>query len=148
MTNAIIPSWEPVVGFEGVYEVSDQGGVRSIDRIIARYSDFHGHFQQFRRGILLTNHVDRYGYYYVHLRNAEQSLDVKLKVHKLVAQSFIGLCPEDKDQINHLDCDKQNNHVDNLEWVNASENQRHSYENGTHTLCLHRCPKTGQNTGQ
>ncbi len=154
MTFPIItPIWKSVVGLEEYYAVSDTGLVRSKDRIVIAgdytmkngvYRPLHEHTYAGKR---LTPQLDKYGYYKVHLRLAEKGINIYPMVHKIVAKAFLGLCPEDKSQINHKDSNKLNNHVDNLEWCTHSENHKHSYRNGTHALNLHRCPITGQNGG-
>jgi len=154
MTFPIItPIWKPVVGFESFYSVSDTGLVFSKGRTVTSgdYTMKNGVYRPLHkrsyRPRIMTQRIDRYGYYHVHLRIGELGINRTPLVHRLVADAFIGLCPEDKSQINHKDSDKTNNHVDNLEWVTNSENHQHSYKNGTHALNLYRCPKTGRNMG-
>ena len=150
MTSDIIPRWLPVVGLEDFYEVSDIGLVKSkgrkinVESCLMKNGVFRpAHVRSYPRKIMVQK-IDRYGYNHVHLRVSEIGINFTPTVHKLVAQAFIGRCPNVKNQINHKDSDKTNNHPDNLEWCNGSENQSHSYANGTHTLNLHRCPKTGR----
>src|SRR5690606_1521329 len=75
--------------------------------------------------IMKTN-IDRYGYEKISLKKLPQKHNT---VHRLVANHFIEN-PEQKPQVNHKDGNKLNNHVDNLEWVTAHENIRHSIEKG------------------
>lgn len=56
--------------------------------------------------------------------------DKKFFIHRLVLQTFKPVEDMDKLQVNHIDGDKQNNHVDNLEWCTQSENQKHAYKHG------------------
>ena len=108
--------WKPVVGFEGLYEVSNLGNVKSIER--------NG---TVKCGRHMSKILDNYGYYMCRLRNKNI---VKLpKIHRLVAQAFIDN-PENKPQVNHKDGNKLNNCVDNLEWVTSRENIIHAVENG------------------
>ena len=142
MTKSIISElWKSVVGYEGFYEVSNHGNVRSVDRIIEKNNAF-GYAPQPRKGKMMVCPIDMYGYKNIGFRNG--GAKKMFKVHTLVAVAFIGKCPDDCNQINHKDSDKLNNTVDNLEWCDGKHNQRHSYQNGTHTLNLHRCPDTGR----
>ena len=128
----MIEEWRPVVGYEGLYEVSNTGRVRSLDRYDSRNC--------FRKGKVLSLFKDRYGYLSVVL-----SCNGKYKtttVHRLVAQAFI-LNPDNLPQVNHRDEDKINNNVENLEWCTAKYNNTYGtrqdrvrnsrIKNGTYT---------------
>lgn len=115
--------WKPVVGFEGcyegTYEISSLGRVRSIDRVLAS-----GNFAKGRmRSILLDNR----GYPVVGLY--KEGKGNQRKVHRLAALAFVPN-PENKPAVNHRDGNKQNNNVENLEWVTNRENTNHAYLNG------------------
>ena len=75
----------------------------------------------------MAQQVDQYGYRYIVLRQGKRSTPKRKKylVHRLVATLFIDN-PDALPQVNHLDGNKQNNTVDNLEWADASRNQTHS----------------------
>lgn len=75
----------------------------------------------------LKNQTDRYGYYYVHLQT--KGKEKKYKIHRLVALAYIPN-PENKPQVNHIDGNKLNNSVSNLEWVTAKENTEHAWKTG------------------
>ena len=109
-------NWKPVVGYEGLYEVSDQGRVRSVDRITRDGRRWKGR-------VLSTNKVST-GY----LR-AVLSVDGKYNhvyVHRLVADAFVPN-PQGKLEVNHKDGNKKNNVASNLEWVTHSENGLHAF---------------------
>ena len=108
--------WRPVKGYEGLYEVSDEGDVRSLDK-----RDRRGHFH---KGRMLKKVPIGSGY-------TASCLCVDGKVdkaynHRLVAEAFIPN-PDGKPEVNHKDGDKKNNVVENLEWVTHSENGKHSF---------------------
>lgn len=110
--------WRDIAGYEGYYQVSNLGRVRSLDRYVP-----HKTFgQQFRKGGLMATHITNAGYISVNLckNNKYKSFDI----HRLVALAFIG-CGGSEMEVNHKDENKQNNIVDNLEWVTKSQNNRY-----------------------
>lgn len=117
--------WKNIAGFDG-YQVSSNGKVKSIERLIKGYGT---RIKRQKERILVSvpNHS---GYHRLSLRRNNKSTNVS--VHRLVAESFI-VNPENKPEVNHIDGDKSNNNVLNLEWCTSSENQKHSYVSGLHS---------------
>lgn len=114
--------WKPIVGFEGFYEVSNLGRVRSIDRIT---TDSLGR-SYFTKGVILKWTSNRGGYPIVGL-----SLHGKYysrTIHRLVAEAFIGN-PNNLPSINHKDEDKTNNRVENLEFCTVKYNNNYGIHN-------------------
>ena len=107
--------WKGVAGYEGVYQVSNLGRVRSVDRLV-KYSDGRKYTY---KGKIIKPTCDKGGYTTVNLyKNGK----VKGKyIHRLVAEAFI---PSHNNylEINHKDEDKTNNHVANLEWCTREYN--------------------------
>lgn len=106
--------WRKIEGFEK-YEVSNLGRVRSLN------------YRKTKETKILKLCKDKYGYLRVGL-----SKDGKMynkSIHRLVATAFISN-PGEKEQVNHIDGNKQNNVVKNLEWCSNTENQRHAWRTG------------------
>lgn len=110
--------WEPVKGYEGMYEVSNQGRVRSLDRIV---KGNWGNERTFP-GKILKLETTYQGYKRVRLSKDGKSK--RFTAHRLVAETFIGKYPEGC-VINHIDENKSNNQVENLEYVTQKENINH-----------------------
>lgn len=112
------------VDFTGCYEVSNKGGVRALDRIIMRKNGR----KQIKDGHIMRQYDDGHGYMKVFLKKNGKMKSPK--VHQLVALRFIpNPDTEHKTQVNHIDEDKTNNCVENLEWVTPSENVNHGTRN-------------------
>lgn len=110
--------WKSIEGYEGYYEVSNYGRVRSVDRTLT-YSN--GYLAK-HKGRILKGETDKKGYKRVRLSKNDKTK--KFQVHRLVAMAFIPN-PENKKFVNHIDENSSNNRLDNLEWVTGSENMRH-----------------------
>lgn len=112
--------WKDVPGFEGLYQVSHVGNVRSVTRTITR-SDGRVYVKQ---GKLLKSFVTNKGYEYVMLNDAQHKQHLKT-VHRLVAQAFIPN-PNSLPIVNHKDENKLNNDASNLEWCTQSYNMTYN----------------------
>lgn len=117
--------WLPVPEYEGLYEVSDHGRVRSVDRVVRRSNDTFS----MRRGKVLSPKVNTRGRLQVGLsRDGNRSLR---QVHRLVLEAFVGPQPTGH-QACHYDDDPLNNVLSNLRWDTMSSNQRDSVRNLKH----------------
>lgn len=115
--------WRPIKGYEGFYEVSSLGRVRSLDRVVKCKN---GNCQKFF-GKIMKPRTNKDGYLTVALsmNNKQKSK----QIHRLVAITFLPN-PKKLPQVNHRDCNKQNNYVDNLEWCSCQENIQHALKTG------------------
>lgn len=113
----------PVVGFEGLYEVSDQGQVRSLDRVVLR----RGHAMR-QRGCLLKPGATKAGYpLVVPCKNGKPRSQY---VHHLVLKAFAGPCPDGMECL-HGDGNPGNARLDNLSWGTPIENAADQFRHGT-----------------
>jgi len=112
--------WKDVVGYEGLYKVSNLGRVKALERKIIKQD---GTIRDIRKEIILKIHISDYGYCRVML--SKNGVQNNYRVHRLVAIAFIEN-PKNKPQVNHIDHDKTNNKVENLEWVSNLENCCHA----------------------
>ena len=106
--------WKDIEGYEGIYQVSNLGRVRSLDRKVWNYT---------KKGRILKSHSNGHGYQNVSLHN-KNKIEKHAYIHILVAKAFIPN-PENKKEVNHKDFNKENNCADNLEWVTREENKKH-----------------------
>ena len=123
-----IEHWKPIKGYEGSYEISDHGRVRSLDRVIYQRHYSGCMAKHFYKSQIIIPRVSELGYKTVGLvKNSKQK---HFSVHRLVGLHFLNK-PEGKNCINHLDANPSNNHVSNLEWCTQSENIKYAYDHGT-----------------
>jgi hypothetical protein len=115
--------WCEIKDFEGLYQVSNMGRVKSLKReVLGKMNSTRIIFEK-----LLSDRDNGKGYRVLELY--KDSKRYFKKVHRLVAEAFIPN-PENKPEVNHIDTDKTNNCVTNLEWVTGKENSKHIYDAG------------------
>lgn len=134
-------SWKPVNGYEGLYEVSEGGEVRSCDRYIK--ANIRHVKSRLIKGKTLFQNLKSNGY-----KTVDLCKDGKVKttlVHRIVAEAFLPN-PDGLRFVNHKDSDRTNNAVSNLEWVTSSENRKHGMEKGFVTFKARKilCKETGR----
>lgn len=113
--------WKPVVGYEGYYEVSSLGRIRSVKRTVKGIDG-----KNYRLNSAIKRQFDNgKGYYYVSL--CVNGVQKPMVVHRLVAKAFLPN-PDNLPEVNHKDENPLNNRADNLEWCTRQYNQRY----GTH----------------
>lgn len=113
--------WKEIEGYEGLYEVSDSGKVRRLARITKRKDGKI--LPVSARELKLC--INRYGYQFVGLQKGEKRANYL--VHRLVLSTFTH---NDNLEVNHIDGNKLNNNLSNLEWVTSKENINHSIASG------------------
>jgi hypothetical protein len=114
--------WKDVVGYEGIYKVSNIGNIISCKRLIFVNT---GCF--YSKEFLMKTAIDKLGYVRVGLtKNNKKKLWL---FHRVIALAFIPN-PSNYPMVNHIDGNKSNNSLDNLEWCTASQNISHSFKNG------------------
>lgn len=111
-------------GYDGDYLISNKGNVKSLKN---------------KKEMILTNCINTRGYLYVKL--SKQNHKKLFIIHRLVAEYFIPN-PHNKPYVNHIDGNKQNNDVSNLEWVTCSENIKHAYDTGLNYVSYENRMKT------
>ena len=115
--------WKDIEDFEGLYQVSNFGRVKSLERTRKGIKNSNC----FLAGRILKNKHNNKGYCFVGLCKNKKITYVR--PHRLVAEYFI-LNPDNKPQVNHIDGNKDNNRIDNLEWMTNAENMQHALANG------------------
>lgn len=116
--------WKPVPGYEGIYEVSDMGRLKSLERDVYK-SDVVQH----RKERIKKQWPNEDGYMQVKL--SRDGTNINVGVHRVIATAFIPN-PECLPEVNHKDGDRCNNRVENLEWVTRDANIQDTIVRGTH----------------
>lgn len=114
--------WKDVIGYEGLYQVSCDGQIRSYDKL-----KFNGFKEFMFKGRILRQRRRPNGYMDVSLHK-ERSFKPVL-IHRIVASAFIPN-PDNKPYVNHINCDKSDNRIQNLEWCTPLENGTHAKMQG------------------
>ncbi|MEC1155035.1 NUMOD4 domain-containing protein [Cytobacillus horneckiae] len=115
--------WQDIAGYEGLYQVSNKGRVKSLLR---KNIGSDGRNRTFKEKILKPI-SDRKGYFQVGLcKNGKAKMFL---IHRLVSVAFIPN-PNNKPEVNHKDGDKINNYASNLEWNTSRENIKHAFDTG------------------
>lgn len=125
--------WKDVVGYEGLYQVSNLGRVRS-------FYGKNGRLTTCSR--VLSGKVDKDGY--IEVRLCKDGKVAYQRVHRLVGSHF--LCGDESLQINHKNGNKSNNCVNNLEYVTPRENVVHAHNTGLHKGCVTKVLVSDSNT--
>lgn len=115
--------WKDIPGYEGRYQISNKGQVKSLPRYVSNHTG-----KLLVKEKILAQRPDFKGYMRIDLKD-NCGKKHYFGIHRLVATAFIPN-PENKPQINHIDGNKANNNIDNLEWCTNSENQKHAYRMG------------------
>lgn len=114
--------WKPIINFEKYYLVSNKGRVKSLDRIVP-----FGSQKRTVKGRTLRQ-ID-HGNGYVYVTFSTKGKHKNNYVHRLVCEAFKAN-PENLKEVNHIDGNKQNNCIENLEWISGIENKRHAMRIG------------------
>lgn len=114
--------WKDIKNYEGMYQVSNLGNVRSLTRRVNTFNGFRT-----TKGKVLKPLLSNTGYYRVDLKRNQS--DNYVSIHKLVAEAFVPN-PNNYTVINHKDNDRLNNYATNLEWCTQSYNVKYAYING------------------
>lgn len=131
--------WKDIENYEGLYQVSNFGRIKSLNHMAS-----NGIKDIMYKGRILKPFLDgKKNYLEVCL--SKNNLKKKYLVHRLVAETFLEN-EYNKREVNHKDGNKQNNCVDNLEWVTSKENKHHAYENGYYDTYKFRHRKSLKNS--
>lgn len=129
--DATHEEWRPIVGYEGLYEVSDLGRVKSLARKVLRQREGRrDHFITIPERILRAVPMKRGGYPCVQL--SKRNVEIHHRVHQLVLETFVGPKPRLDSEVRHLNDIPTDNRLVNLTWGTKSENMRDAVRNGGH----------------
>lgn len=114
--------WKDIKGYEGLYQVSNLGRIKSLSRYVDVREGVKIHINE----RVKPHYINKKGYCQIGL--CKDGIRKGFLVHRLVADAFIQN-PQNKRTVNHINCDKSDNRIENLEWATYSENIRHAFSN-------------------
>ena len=114
LTDAGVEIWKPIKGYEGYYEISNLGRIKSVERYVKQGNSMRHVKESFKK-----LHIGAYGYPSVTLCRDRKSIDIP--IHRLLAKTFIPN-PEEKSAIDHINTNKTDYRLQNLRWVTPKEN--------------------------
>ena len=111
--------WKDIKDYEGLYQVSNLGNVKSIDKIIKRKNGIEQHFKE--------KIINKWNSNYAYVNLSKNGKGKTYTIHRLVAQAFIDN-PNNYPCVNHKDENKKNNNVNNLEWCDYKYNNNYNFK--------------------
>ena len=119
--------WKDIPIYKGTYQASNLGNIRSLYRTITYKTNDGNVHHKFCKGKLLKQRISNTGYFRTPINFNGFKRDIS--THRLIAITFLEN-PNNFPQVNHIDGNRLNNKVENLEWVSMSENVIHAYKTG------------------
>ena len=116
--------WKEIKDYPN-YQISNLGRIKALKF----YSNIHKRY--YDRELLLKEKKNSHGYKFISLGCGKRGTRKNIAIHRLVAEAFIPN-PNNLPEVNHIDGNKLNNNIDNLEWCTRSENMLHAYKLGLH----------------
>jgi hypothetical protein len=112
--------WKSIKNYEGIYEASNLGRIKSLKRVVLNNGSYSGSVT--KNELILKQHKNKYGYYVVTLQ--KNKIRTHKSVHRIIAETFIDNI-NNYNEVNHKNFDKSDNKIENLEWCNRSQNINH-----------------------